>query len=467
MGLSVSGFITDSQTQAWQFEPQHEQTLNILVNRTSGDLDPIVTVLGPDGDTLVTNDDRLPGLIYDAGISNLTVDSEEVYTIQVSGYRGAGDYRLWIVPAYAHVWEAESFDGDSSRWTGTYSRQQANQMILDTGRIIGQPVIVSPEGTPTVGDFYLQVEFEWISGEASAAVGLVTRRNDNEGYYFTVTRDGTWALQRQQFGSFQDLLSPTLGSSLNTERVVLGIWLEGPLLRVYGNGQLLGEIEDDTFTAGTWGLILQGTTTVASAAVDNVLLTVPDIPELPNYPATLANWRSATPNDVAAELVEQGIIPDGGRRVFTILSTSYQIAPRLTRIYSQQEGAFYTDMVVSLDVSFEGDNLGCGLVVRRIDEANQVIAFADLDGGVGLLDFRNGKLRHNSYDFMPVPDEPLAGGSTRLLVIAQGDLLTIYANGQYFTTQFIPPTSGEVGVALVNYSTTGARCLFGNLWIWV
>jgi hypothetical protein len=227
---------------------------------------------------------------------------------------------------------------------------------------------------------------------------------------------------------------------------------------------LLGEFEDESFAEGHWGFALENTALPISVRVDNVLLSVPESDVL-EFPETIENWESAQPADIAEELASQDIIREDGRRALTILSTSYQVAGSRTAFYSQgQEGFTYTDLVVGVDVRFEGNNLACGVGLRESSEANQILAYTDLDGGMGLVDVVDGQLRHNAYDLQ---DESALNGRARLLVVAERDWVALYVNGQLFEAQFSPIRRGRAGVALLNYSTSVGRCIYSDFWVWL
>lgn len=473
-GLSVQGFISaDSATQDWEFTPTSDQTLTVLINRFSGDLDPMVAVVDSDGEVIAENDDRIPDFVLDAGIGDVEFSQGETYTIRVGGHRGAGDYRLWLVPSFIWVQEVVSFDGDASRWNGRFVQQQAESLVLHTEEQGTRSVYVEADGSVPRGDFYLQAEFEWLTGQADseATVGLVVRVEDDGtqrplGYYFLMLPDGQWTVRRVSGGGIDELQALTASDLLASEQIALGVKADGSTLGFYANGELLGEFEDEVGIEGDWGFVLENRSLPVSVQIDNVLLTVPEQDVL-DFPETIQSWQSAQPADIAAELASHDIIRENGRRALTILSTSYQVAGLRTAFYSQsQEGIEYTNLVMGVDVQFEGDNLACGVGLRAVDAANQVLAYTDLDGGMGLVDVVDGQLRHNAYDFQDEIDNPLPNGTRRLLVVAEGDWLALYVSGQLFEVQFSPIRRGRVGVALLNYSTSVGRCVYSDFWIW-
>jgi hypothetical protein len=231
----------------------------------------------------------------------------------------------------------------------------------------------------------------------------------------------------------------------------------------------VGEHEDTRLERGTWGLYLEsGGGDGSTVAVDNVLLTVPATDLDLDPPLTLDSWRSAQPAEIADELASNDLIPAGGRRTLLILETSYQIGSQEQRTYPQSEATLRpTDMVISIDAAIaDGDNLACGIALRYVDDANQTIAYMDLDGGMGLLEVSDGMIRRHTYDFISENDAPLVNDMIRLLVIARQDRVLMYVNGEYFTAHHAPPRQGQIGVALINYSTLSSRCVYENLWVW-
>jgi hypothetical protein len=113
-----------------------------------------------------------------------------------------------------------------------------------------------------------------------------------------------------------------------------------------------------------------------------------------------------------------------------------------------------------------GDNAACGVNLRYLDEANQMVAYVDGDGGASLIYNKGGRLLRNTYDYFEEVDEPLAGGRHRMLVIALNDVTALYVDGQLFTVEYTPPIEGSVGITLFNYSTSPAACGYENYWIW-
>lgn len=473
LGQPVQGNLTASApTQDWQIDLAAGEAIAVLVNATSGDLDPTVRLSGPDGELVAENDDRVPGLIYHAGLE-VTVREAGQYSVQVGRFAGDGDYQLWVLPGYSRVWEYETFTTSIDRWAiGRFTAHQDEQLRLEAEPEFS--VYVKAAGGVPVGDMYLQADMSWLSSreDSQATLGLVFRVQDDgtrrpPGYYFLIKPDATWSVLLRDGGEFAVLQDDLPNSMLEADRITLGVQVTGSRFRFYANGVLLGQVADDTFGTGTWGLHIRGATQNAQATVDNLLLTVPTRP-LPDFPAEIATWQAEQPEEIATELQRRDVLPDGGERTYFFAGSTYETGPRRVRVFSlPTPQATYANLMVGVDVRpLTGENLGCGLAVRYQDEANQLLAFADTDGGAGLVHIRNGQIAHNTYDLLAEVDEPLSDGRQRLHIIVWDDVAAYYVNGQRLAVAVIPPSTGSLSLALINYATDVATCDFDNLWIW-
>lgn len=472
MGSPVTGNISpDNPIQLWQYSAEANDQITILVNRLNGDLDPRVRVLDEGGEVLAENDDRLASMVQDSGLQ-VSFPESGSYIIEVGQYTGSGDYRVWLVPGYSRVWEEEDFEENTSRWTNRYAQVVSGRLQMQGD--VEFAVFSSVAGRITLDDFYLQADFDWQSdmADAGATTGMVLRSSEDgtrrpPGYYFLITPDGTWQVLIRQNDTFVELQPPTRADALTQQRVTLGAWLEGDTLRFYANGELLGQLRDRTFTQGIYGFQVRGDAAPAQVAVDHVLLTVPETETL-LPPAEIGTWASPQPSEIAAEMARLRLIPADGERFLTVESQNYEIIPRFTRVFVQGEDTdVFVDMLISVDVRIlVGENVACGLALRRLDDGNQVAAYIDSDGGAGLAYVRDGVVERHTYDLLPEIDDPILPETNRILVLLQGDLVTMYVNGQRLTTEFMPPALGQIGVILLNYATDNPSCRFDNLWMW-
>ncbi len=108
----VQGFINDdTPTVTWTFDGYADEMISILVTTTSGDLDPTVTLTGPEGEIVSENDD-MDTLVRDAGMEAFMLPTDGTYTIEVGRYgTTSGGYELTLKPGYGRLIRRDTFDG--------------------------------------------------------------------------------------------------------------------------------------------------------------------------------------------------------------------------------------------------------------------------------------------------------------------------------------------------------------------
>lgn len=469
IGVAVTGNVGGTDAQSWVLVARDDGDLSVLVRRIDGDLDPRVGVYDDEGDPVAQNDDAINGVITDAAAS-FDANAGAEYTIVVRAFAGAGDYQLWVLPTDNRlIWDSDDFADGVGRWGSPYCRPEGQQLVYETGRLVDRSIVVGPTGRTPITDGYLHAEFTWRTTEPSTTFGLVLRTANNDlapdAYYFNLSPTGSWSIERQQFAQATILAEGTLETL--PPNLSIGAAIARDDLTLYVGGQQIETISDATFNSGGWGLHLRGEGAAAGVSIERVILTTPFF-NPPNVPTQLANWRSARADDIAVELVEEDVIPANGRRVYTVLDTSYQIAGQNTRTYPQvEEGVTYGDMLLNVDVlPAEGSDVACGVVLRDSGEADRVVAYGGMNGDAGLIVVRNGVVLSHTYDILPPVDDPLSDGAMRLTLIVYGPFVVLYVNGHYFATQYGPPSTGELGVILLNYADNAGRCSFRNLWVW-
>lgn len=122
-------------------------------------------------------------------------------------------------------------------------------------------------------NLYLEGTFRTTSCSGDDQYGLVFRAptySDGIGYYFGVTCDGKYFLQRMDASDMTTLVSLTTESNIlsgSGQVNRLGVWAENKTIKLYVNGKLIKEITDD-------GLVNQGYIGAFTAAYDDPGLTV-------------------------------------------------------------------------------------------------------------------------------------------------------------------------------------------------
>jgi hypothetical protein len=89
------GELEEGDTQEYTFEAQEGSAIVVQTQTQSGDLDPLLTLQDPDGETVAENDDANLGQNLDSLIYVEAQTSGE-YTVSVGTYSGSGEYTLSI-----------------------------------------------------------------------------------------------------------------------------------------------------------------------------------------------------------------------------------------------------------------------------------------------------------------------------------------------------------------------------------
>jgi hypothetical protein len=113
---------------------------------------------------------------------------------------------------------------------------------------------------PDIRDFYLEVTAR--PGECNGLdrYGLLARAPDaSQGYLFGFSCDGQYSLRIWDGKKFSVLVDWTpsefiIKGSNQTNR--LGFMAEGDRLALYANGNLLSEVQDDTYEQGAFGVFV-------------------------------------------------------------------------------------------------------------------------------------------------------------------------------------------------------------------
>lgn len=159
------------------------------------------------------------------------------------------------------TWGAVFEDGTQTWFQ--YENEQVKSEVRD-----GKLVLTSKKANsfdtwvmshPQLDDAYLEVNF-YISEPCAGKdrYGILFRAPDNTmGYLYNVACDGSYQLRAWDGESFSDLINWTVDASIATRPEInqrLGVWAEGDKLVLYVNGFEVGEVQDSTFSAGTFGV---------------------------------------------------------------------------------------------------------------------------------------------------------------------------------------------------------------------
>lgn len=469
--VPVTGTISAGGAAEWQFTAQNGEMLSLVVEPEDDSLDPILTIRDSSGAILISNDDYAPPETT-ALLQAITIPRSGSYIASVSGFgNSAGAYRLLLLPGYAEA----AFHDDFSSTRGWEPESEAMTAAIRSDSLaltltgINAQSVAHSEQVPELTDYFAEVRVRGTAGNGGWLVGMTLRHVGDNYYLYQISDQGLWRVILHTANGETTLRDWSSHPAIvaGTTEFLLGALVNGPRLEFFYNGALIGAETDTTLTeGGRTGLalatlnVLDGET---RAQFDDFLITVPRETE---QPAPIPDQLiGTTPNNTAQELERRRIIPAGGTMAFIIETSFAEYAnDGVTRFTLARENTF-TDFALGTTVTWRSAAAGitgCGLVLRDTGSTEYTLAFVDQTGGYGLS-------RRIGEIFEPgLFGEGLTGGTGpyTLLVIAQGEQLLYYANGDYMGRLENPAVAGTVGIAVVNYEAINTSCNFRNTWLW-
>jgi hypothetical protein len=481
--VPVTGTLNDATpAEFWTFSGRADEAISLIVTTLSGDLDPTLRLVGPDGVIVAENDD-LDSLVRDAGVEAVILPADGDYIVQVARYQDAaglgtstGQYQLVLTPGFARLALQASFDEGDLSWVTAFD----DPVPLAQGRL--QLRAAAPNATLTgfpqearsFGDLYVQASARLSGSAPYAEIGLVVRAsgiNQDRNYQFKVNTRSQWSvLAQDELGTYA-VRSWSPHTALNTAN---GVWTLAVLARgtdfaFYANGVLLGTVSDSRLnTPGTVGVLVG---TAADQAVlptilfDDLIVTTRLGTTYRGLPLALSTWDSPDPGVIADELRQSGQVALAPERDLFLIEKTL-MSPGQDALFELigSEQAIYDNFVLSATINTvtQGQSVGCGVVYRWQDDENLSLAFVDTAGGWGLVQSRNGQLIRNVYDLSPMVQDQ----NNKLLIIAQGDRVALYVNGALVAQEDDLRSAGRVGVGLLNYEAVRTDCFWSSVWVW-
>jgi hypothetical protein len=466
---------TDTPTEEWTFEGRAEQVISLIATRASGDLDPVIQVVGPDGQVIAENDD-LDSLVVDAGLEALALPADGTYIARVMHYgETSGEYDLTLTPGFARLAYQQSFDDPALVWVAPDSGGVVDQGRLRL-RVVGETasaLAIAPD-VPPLTDYYYEASARLFASPSYAEFGLVlcaqgTPERVQRSYQFRVNSEGRWTVLFQDASGVFVLRTWTPNAALDVSEWKLGVLARGSDFSFYANGTLLGTVSDSRLSEPGMIGVLVGTGAAqpdpAVVVFDDVLVTERLGTTYKGLPLVLTSWDSFSPEEIVAELAASGqVIPALARDLFVTEQSlmAVNIAARFDLLGTAQ--ADYDNLLygATVNITTGGQAVGCGLVVRWQDERDLTLAYIDTAGGFGVVQAQDAALTTNMYDLTRM----VAEGSNRLLIVANDDHMAVYINGALVTQETVSPGAGRVGIALLNYEDVSTDCYFKDVWVW-
>jgi hypothetical protein len=116
-----------------------------------------------------------------------------------------------------------------------------------------------PDPPRDFADFALEVDARRVSGPPDNEFGVLVRYQPetDEFYLFAISSDGFYSVQKYQAGEWQQLVKWTESTAIQQGEAVnrLRVTAQGDKMRLFVNGEPLGQVEDASFRSGSVGLI--------------------------------------------------------------------------------------------------------------------------------------------------------------------------------------------------------------------
>jgi len=472
----------------YSFEAIVDQPIAARLQLTGGDLKPLLELRDDQGQLLATGQPSSFGNItFDAVIAPRTA----TYILRVARTDTAsvGDYSLTLVPGFSFLVLKDTMDANSllRSWdegnaSARVNTEGALRMTLATAN---QFTWTTAEKLGAFTNVYVESRVQVLAG-SYWEYGIVlrnTRINNREAFYvFWVNSNNQWRVIASLPDSVE-VVQPWRSSPIKIEGTgVLGVLADGATFAVYFNQRLLGRVEDRRLTeAGTVGLAIgtgQPSTTADSSlgkdpltvAFDDFVVSVPAMlngQTLYQLPTQLTNWQR-TQESIIDELQSARVIADAGRAAFSLPSAfvSNNSDAGITFVVLAKDQR-YRDLIYSADVTWDSnnENVACAMELRAADANNFTIVYIDRLGGYGVrqIDGQDGVVLSH-YDVSPAINRANLA-TNRLTVLALGNGLIVYVNGQLTTVQHVRQREGGVFIAAYNYQPAAHFCRFSNIWV--
>lgn len=195
-----TGTIDQNNPEAeFTFDLNAGDTARVEVIATSGDLDTIVTIYGPNGEYIIENDDFRPGLTLNSAVA-FTASVGGTYTAVVSAYSGTGDFiiRLWM--GGPELFEPQYGEG-AQVFSGIVTTAQPEVSFTFT-MSVGQTAFIITDATGTTENDRLDtiITLYGPDGVRLAENDDSSRQTLNSALVHTATQDGTYTVVVTGYG---------------------------------------------------------------------------------------------------------------------------------------------------------------------------------------------------------------------------------------------------------------------------
>ncbi|NWG15344.1 MAG: hypothetical protein HXY41_01790 [Chloroflexi bacterium] len=468
----VSGRIEAGSQQSYRFQAIEGSVLSFVVQATSGDLDPQITLTNSAGAAVIANDDYY-SKSHDALIEGITMPRTDMYTVTITGFGStSGEYNLSMLAGYGQVSASHNFNGETN-WQAAAEPLRVEAADGQLGLTLNRPNQIGTaldRGLDVPSVYYARVSVNVTTGQSAWMVGLTARQTGTNAFYLlAINERGQWRFSVRASGADRVVRdwTPHPAIMAGSKTFTLGMLVNGSNFDFFYNDSLIGRLTDTTIPeGGRFGLaVLTDASPNAqmSARFDDLTITRPVLVD--GSPVPPSQIILGTPASMAQELQRRNVIPSGGEMALTVGESFIGSARPGVERFMLGRGVSFQNFALGTTFSWQADAsgmTGCGLVFATTDDTHYTLAYLDRSGGYGVSQ-RQGDL------FLPgiFGENPLPEKSTyHLLVVVLEDRVLYYVDGVYSGALEMAAAEGGVGNAVVNFEPVNTSCQFRDTWVW-
>lgn len=474
IGDRVESALDAGDTQRWQITLLETTIVSISVEAMDDALDPMVTLLDPNGVAIISNDDYNYPLSNDALLQVFQIPRTGTYTIEISAFGDTqGSYQLTVSPGYDMLIFADDFSANDG-WR-QIEQDNADASIADgflVGEVegVGNTTNILLEDTPQSDQLYYESKFTNIESRNGWRIGLVFHYVSESSYYRLIINDeGFWQIERVNDEDVSIIQSWRTHPAIvpGAPNFVLGILISGESFDVLYNHQVVGTVYSSGFhyqgQVGLTGLTANMANSMVRFTVDNVQITTPQLVD--NHLVLPQNVYATTYNNLIRALERYQIIPINGAIKLTAgQNTIENVQPGISR-FSIGGDTRFTEFVLGATISWTviGDGVaGCGFTFADTSPQNYTLAYVDNSGGYGV------SIREGDSFGTGIYGESIDTSATSfsVVIIVVDGKLDYYINNRHVGSMDYDPIAGTISEAIVNFDAIDTDCTFDNIWLW-
>ncbi|MBI5931043.1 MAG: PPC domain-containing protein [Chloroflexi bacterium] len=459
--------------EEWKFEGQTGQMISLLAEKTSGDLDVVITLLNPNAETMAANDNASFDTT-DARLEALPLVMDGTYSVRVYREGGgfgktSGEYQLTLLNGYSQR--------DTDRRTSAV-------VNLGPGELLARESIK----TLAAEDFYL--EFAMALPETTDPYTLEFRLREvpqNSHYWsFQLASDGVWLLNLQNESNRtlegiegRDPLELALG-----ERVEFSFWQSANIFFVAINHTLVAQLDTSPdmlpTEAGEAAILIHGDTD----HTENIVATLREVyltnrfyadepPALgaigPNQPGERIYAYKGTPQQIVDELRASEFIPtmEGGVQAKAVEAFIFTSDVGFSAYPMLGENPYQNYVLGFSAALLEGPtDTACGVIFRQQDGANFATMLFTPLGQVYFINYENGEAAPDGLAIESPAIFPGINQNNWFTIVANGEQGSLFVNGRLIGQIALQPVAGMFAVNIVIATPETAYCRLQNVWMW-